>query len=108
MTATMTAVTNETWNDEVIQSKTPVLVDCWAEWCMPCRVIAPVLDEIAGEMAEKVKIVKLNIDQNPDVARDHQIMSIPTLLLFKDGKVVDSVVGVQPKRAIISMIEKAL
>lgn len=108
MTATLTAVTTESWKADVLDSDIPVLVDCWAEWCTPCRIIAPVLDEIAGEFAGKAKIVKLNIDQNPDIARDYQVMSIPNLLLFKDGQVVDSIVGVQPKRKIAAIISKAL
>jgi thioredoxin 1 len=102
-------VTDATWTAEVLQADRPVLVDFWAEWCGPCRKVAPVLDEIAeSALGEKVLIVKLNIDENPNTARDYGIMSIPTLTVFKDGEPVQSVLGVQPKGKIVSMLESAL
>lgn len=84
------------------------LVDFWAPWCGPCKMIAPILEEIAGELGDKAQIVKINVDDNPQVAGQYGIMSIPTLLLFKDGKKVDQKVGALPKPALKSFIEAAL
>jgi len=84
------------------------LIDFWAPWCGPCKMIAPILEELAGELGGKAKIVKINIDDNPQVAGQYGIMSIPTLLLFKDGKKVDQKVGALPKPALKSFIEGAL
>jgi thioredoxin 1 len=83
------------------------LIDFWAPWCGPCKMIAPILEELAGELGDKAKIVKINVDDNPQVAGQYGIMSIPTLLLFKDGKKVDQKVGAQPKPALKSFIESA-
>lgn len=90
-------ITPENWQAEVLSSKTPVLVDFWAEWCGPCRAIAPMLDELAGETAGKLKIVKVNVDNNHQIAGDLGIRSIPTLLLFKDGVVQQQMVGAMNK-----------
>ncbi|MEN3309139.1 MAG: thioredoxin 1 [Micromonosporaceae bacterium] len=104
----MQAVTDATFVNEVLQSDKPVLVDFWAEWCGPCLRVAPVLEEIAREMGEKVKIVKLDIDANPGIARDYQVMSVPTLTVFKGGQPVQSVAGARPKSDLIRLIESAL
>jgi thioredoxin 1 len=105
--ATATA-TEETWEAEVLGADVPVLVDFWAEWCGPCRKVAPILEEIAGERGETVKIVKLNVEEQPGISRRYNVLSIPTLLLFNKGEIVDQSIGLQPKRAITSMIDKAL
>ncbi len=94
-------VTDASFTADVLQSDRPVLVDFWAEWCGPCKMVAPVLEEIAGENAEKISIVKLNIDENPETARAYSIMSIPTMAVFQGGQIVKSIVGAKPKAAIL-------
>jgi len=101
-------VTDATFQAEVLQSDTPVLVDFWADWCMPCKKVTPVLEEIATEMAGKVKIVGLDIDVNPNVVRQYGVLSAPTLTVFVNGEPVQSVVGAHPKRTLVKLIESAL
>jgi thioredoxin 1 len=91
------AVTDETFEHEVLKGTLPVVVDFWAEWCGPCKMIAPVLDELAGEFRGKVKVTKLNVDENPATSAKFGIRSIPTLMFFKNGKKVDQVVGAASK-----------
>ena len=95
-------VTDATFGTEVLESDKTVLVDFWAEWCGPCKMVAPVLDEIAGENREKLTVAKLDIDRNPAAARDYQVMSIPTMTVFQGGKPVNSIIGAKPKGAILS------
>ena len=98
-------VTDETFASEVLAARgVPVLVDYWAEWCGPCRMVAPVLDELAAESQGRYRIAKLNVDENPRTAAQYDIRSIPTMLVFKDGAVVDRIVGAQPKQAIAARL----
>jgi thioredoxin 1 len=101
-------VTDASFADDVLGSEKTVIVDFWAEWCGPCKMVSPVLEEIAGEHAEKVTIAKLNIDENPQTARDYQIMSIPTMSVFSGGKLVKSIVGAKPKAALLSDLKDYL
>ena len=93
---------------DVLKSSEPVVVDFWAEWCGPCRMIAPALEEISGALGDKVKIVKLNVDENPAIAAKYGIMSIPTLLLFKNGEIADRQVGAAPKQKLHQWISGAV
>jgi thioredoxin 1 len=95
------AVTDETFDAEVLQNSKPVIVDYWAEWCGPCKMIAPVLEEIASEYGEKIDVVKLNVDDNPQTAQRYQILAIPTLNVFQNGKIVKQIKGAKPKAALL-------
>ena len=103
----VTEFTDTNFRDEVLQSATPVLVDFWAPWCGPCRMIAPVVEELAGENAGSVKIGKINIDNSPGAAQNYGVSSIPTLMIFKGGEVVERFVGVQPKRRLQEALDAA-
>ncbi len=91
------SVTDDSFKQDVLESATPVLVDFWAEWCGPCRMVAPILDDIAKEYAGKLTVAKVNIDENPSTPNDYAVRGIPTMMLFRDGKLVDTKVGALPK-----------
>jgi thioredoxin 1 len=101
-------VTDDTFKVEVLDSEVPVLVDFWAPWCGPCRMVAPVVDEIAGQYGDQLKVVKVNTDENPGIASQYGIRSIPTLMIFKGGEKVDMVVGAVPKTTLANTLEKYL
>ena len=101
-------ITDDNFQTEVLESKEPVLIDFWAAWCGPCRMIAPIMEELATELEGKVKIGKMDVDNNPNVSLEYGIRSIPALLLFHEGKVVDSIVGLVPKNFIMQRLESYL
>lgn len=101
-------VTDASFKEDVLENDTPVLVDFWAPWCGPCRMVAPVVDEIAEQYEGKIKVVKLNTDENPNIASQYGIRSIPTLMIFKGGQRVDMVVGAVPKTTLANTLEKYL
>ena len=107
MSATAT-VTDSSFKEDVLESDVPVLVDFWAPWCGPCRMVAPVVEEIAEQYDGQIKVVKLNTDENPQVASQYGIRSIPTLMIFKGGQRVDMVVGAVPKTTLANTLEKYL
>lgn len=101
-------LSDDSFESEVLKSSTPVLVDFWASWCAPCKAISPVIDGLAAEYEGKVKIAKLNVDENPATPGQYGVRGIPTLILFKDGQVIDQVVGAVPKNQLEGLIKKAL
>jgi thioredoxin 1 len=102
------AVTSSTWDQEVLKAPGLVLVDFWAVWCGPCRMVAPIVDEISKEYEGKLKVLKLNTDENPDVASKYRIMGIPTLMFFRNGQTVDQVVGAVPKAQLKTKVDALL
>jgi thioredoxin 1 len=98
--STAVDVTDATFTDQVLNSQDTIMVDFWAEWCGPCRAVSPILDQIASEHSSKIKIVKLNVDDNPEIAMKYQITSIPAMKVFKGGEVVKTIIGAKPKPAI--------
>ena len=108
MAGTVTEFSDANFDQEVVKSSTPVLVDLWAAWCGPCRIIAPVVEELAEKYKGKMKMGKLNVDDYPQVAAEYRIMNIPTLLLFKGGQEVDRIVGVVPKEELTRRIEHVI
>lgn len=106
--AQIQSVQDSSFDSDVVQSKVPVLVDFWATWCGPCRALSPKLEEISSSYGDKVKFVKIDVDANPQTPAQFGIRGIPTLILFKDGKMLDQLVGNQPKEVIESLLKKAL
>ena len=100
--------TDSNFETEVIKSNTPVLVDFWAPWCGPCKIIAPIVEEISSEYGGRLKVGKVNTDDNQKVASDYGVMSIPTLMIFKDGQVVERIIGAQPKEALKTKIDAVI
>lgn len=103
-----TPVTDQDWETEVLQADKPVLIDLWAEWCGPCRMVSPIVEEIAEERAGNLKVMKLNVDENPDIARRYQVMSIPTLLFIKGGQEVKRVVGAKGKGQLLAEVDQVI
>ena len=108
MPGVVSDVTDNNFQSEVLESEVPVLVDFWAPWCGPCRRVSPIVEEIAGERGEALKVVKLNIDDNQGTAIQFNVMSIPTLMVFKNGEVAKTVIGAYPKRKLEAELEPAL
>ena len=99
-------VTDQTFESEVLQSDTPAIIDFWAEWCAPCRAIAPIIQDLAGQYGGKIKVVKMNVDENPSTPAKYGVRAIPTILAFKGGQVVEQLTGARPKSAFEEMAQK--
>lgn len=106
--AEVAEVTDDTFESEIVKSDRPAIVDFWAEWCAPCRAIAPIVQELAGRYGGQIRVVKLNVDENPSTAARYAVRALPTVLAFSAGRVVDQVVGARPKSAFEGMAEKLL
>jgi thioredoxin 1 len=108
MDTTISTLTDATFDEEIATAELPIIVDFWAEWCGPCKMIAPILSEIAGENTEKLRVVKVNVDDSPDVARRFDIMSIPTLIVFKDGQPAKRMLGAKGKGQLLEDLSEFL
>ncbi len=104
----VTVVNDKNFADDVLKNSLPVLVDFWAPWCGPCKAIGPVVEEIAAQFKDKIKVAKMNVDESQKIALDYSVRSIPTLILFKEGKILDTLVGLVPKERIEEFVRKAL
>lgn len=107
MSSSMT-ITDDNFEQEVLKADIPVIVDFWAPWCGPCSMVGPILEDIADKYSEQIKVVKINVDTNTEIARQYNIMSIPAIFFFKDGKLVEQIIGALPKTTFIDMVEKVL
>lgn len=108
MSENVLTITNDNFEKEVLQADKPVLVDFWAAWCEPCRMVAPIIDQIADEYAGRVKVGKVNVDEQSELSEKYRIMSIPTLMVFKNGAIAESVMGARSREALAAMLDKHL